>query len=274
MPSAPDPTALFVSPHLDDVAFSCAGVLARLAAAGWDAQLATVFTASVPDPTGFALACQLDKGLAPEVDYMALRRDEDRRFAAHIGATTLHHLPHAEAPHRGYDSADALFGDLRPDDDVYEAVRDDLARLVERYDPALLLAPQALGAHVDHRQVVRAVWALPTRPPTAWYRDAPYALREPAARPPDALPSDAVPTAVDVTSVLGRKLDAVAAYGSQLGFQFGDEDAMREALRGFAEDEAARFGQGGAAEVVRADPAARAALKQALGAEALAVAGA
>ena len=34
----------------------------------------TCFTRSVPDPQGFALACQLDKGLGPEVDYMALRR--------------------------------------------------------------------------------------------------------------------------------------------------------------------------------------------------------
>ncbi len=76
------PRALFLSPHLDDVAFSCGGTLVGLAAGGWETHLATAFTASVPDPQGFALACQLDKGLGPEVDYMALRRAEDHAFAA------------------------------------------------------------------------------------------------------------------------------------------------------------------------------------------------
>ncbi|WP_207955961.1 PIG-L deacetylase family protein [Rubrobacter marinus] len=87
MADGPDrPTALFVSPHLDDVAFSCGGALALLAREGWRTVLATVFTRSVPDPTGFALACQTDKGLPPEVDYMALRREEDREAARRLGA--------------------------------------------------------------------------------------------------------------------------------------------------------------------------------------------
>ena len=81
------PHALALSPHLDDAAFSCGGTLARLAAAGWRVTLCTAFTRSVPDPTGFALACQLDKGLGPEVDYMALRRAEDDAACAALGAT-------------------------------------------------------------------------------------------------------------------------------------------------------------------------------------------
>ena len=67
-------TALALSPHLDDAAFSAGGTLHALARAGWRVVVATVFTRSVPDPQGFALACQLDKGLDASVDYMALRR--------------------------------------------------------------------------------------------------------------------------------------------------------------------------------------------------------
>ncbi len=78
------PTALFLSPHLDDVAFSCGGTLLRLTDdPRWRVALCTIFTASVPDPQGFALRCQTDKGIPAEVDYMALRRAEDaalRRF--------------------------------------------------------------------------------------------------------------------------------------------------------------------------------------------------
>ncbi|MGI9175047.1 MAG: PIG-L deacetylase family protein, partial [Rhodothermales bacterium] len=97
--------ALFLSPHLDDVAFSCGGTLARLAQEGWMTHLATVFTRSIPNPMGFPLACQLDKGLGADVDYMALRRDEDERFAREAGAADVHHFDLPEAPHRGYMSA-------------------------------------------------------------------------------------------------------------------------------------------------------------------------
>ena len=59
------PTALFLSPHLDDVAFSCGGTLLRLTDdPRWRVVLCTVFTASVADPQGFALRCQTDKGIA------------------------------------------------------------------------------------------------------------------------------------------------------------------------------------------------------------------
>ncbi len=103
------PTALALSPHLDDAAFSAGGLLATLAEAGWRVVMATLFTQSVPAPEGFALACQLDKGLGPEVDYMALRRGEDDRAARALGIAPPLHLPFREAPHRGYGSAPELF---------------------------------------------------------------------------------------------------------------------------------------------------------------------
>jgi len=89
---------LAVSPHLDDAVFSVGGTLAALTDAGHDVTVLTCFTGSVPDPTGFALACQLDKGLAADVDYMALRRAEDDTATALLGASNAH-LGLLEAPH-------------------------------------------------------------------------------------------------------------------------------------------------------------------------------
>jgi len=68
---------LFVSPHLDDAVFSAGAFIARIAR-DHDVVVATVFTASMPAPTGFALACQTAKGIASDTDYMALRRAEDQ----------------------------------------------------------------------------------------------------------------------------------------------------------------------------------------------------
>lgn len=212
---------LAVSPHLDDAAFSVGGALALLSDAGHEVTVVTCFTASVDGPTGFALACQTDKGLPPEVDYLALRRAEDLAAQSVLGATAVH-LPLPEAPHRGYDSAPALFAGVRPDDLVWH----DVAEALAPYDADLWLAPQALGSHVDHLQVVRAVASLGR--PTAWWQDVPYVLRQPTAAPASDLPGALVGCAL--RSDGDRRGDACAAYATQLGFQFGGEGPMREAL--------------------------------------------
>ncbi len=236
------PTALFLSPHLDDVAFSCGGTFRHLAARGWRASLCTVFTRSVPDPQGFALACQHDKGLGPEVDYMALRRAEDAEAGRRLGAAETIWLDLPEAPHRGYHAAPALFGGFAPQDDIEPALRAALAPLLARHD--LVFAPQGVGNHVDHRRVRDAVAASAAASRTVWYRDTPYALRHPEARPDAAAALPALPevAAAFAGNALAAKLAACAAYASQLGFQFGGEVAMRGCLRRFARAEAARLG--------------------------------
>lgn len=227
------PTALFISPHLDDVAFSCGGLAAVLADRGWRTVLATVFTRSVVPAAGFALACQLDKGLPPEIDYMALRREEDAAAGALLGFSSVRWLDLLEAPHRGYESAPALFGPLLPEDAVAVSVLAALMQLSAELQPDLFLAPQGLGNHVDHQLVAAAV--VRGLPPgrTAFYRDAPYALRRPDAEPLPYVPRGE-PSTVPVAAGLGRKIAAAQAYGSQVGLQFGGPEALAQALGGFA----------------------------------------
>src|SRR3954452_24587982 len=143
--------------------------------------MVTAFTATVLPATGFALACQLDKGLAPEIDYMALRRDEDRDAASILGVADLRWLDLPEAPHRGYGAAPELFADLRAGDEIWQDLQPHLAALQSEFEPDLIFAPQGLGAHVDHRQLIRAVQATAGSTPIAWYRDTPYAIRSPGA---------------------------------------------------------------------------------------------
>ncbi|WP_432509493.1 PIG-L family deacetylase [Kineococcus auxinigenes] len=224
---------LAVSPHLDDAAFSAGGLLAGLAAAGAEVLVVTVFTGSVPDPTGFALACQTDKGLAADVDYMALRRAEDDAALAALGVRGRH-LPLLEAPHRGYTSAAALFGPVVAGDEgcpraVVEAVG---GVLDEEFGGGvdLLLGPQALGDHVDHRHVRDAVGGLTRerRLNASLWADTPYVLR-PGAAAPAGVPRR------PWEGELEAKVAACAAYATQLGFQFDGEAAMARALQGLPE---------------------------------------
>lgn len=212
-----------VSPHLDDALFSAGATLATLAADGAHVEVVTVFTATMPRPRGFALACQTEKGIPAQVDYMALRRREDVRACEAIGAFAVH-LGLPEAPHRGYDSAAALFAGAREDDAIAETVAAALDPLL--HDADLVLTCQGVGAHVDHLQVLRALGG---RPDARW-RDLPYGLRAGAdAPPPDHVALQADPVA------LSAKLTGCAAYASQLGFQFGGERPMRRRLGAAAE---------------------------------------
>jgi len=244
------PTALFLSPHLDDTAFSCGGLVAQLGDSGWRTVLATAFTATVLPATGFALACQTDKGLGPDVDYMALRREEDRAAARILGVSDLRWLGLPEAPHRSYGAASALFGAILDGDEAWRPLAAKISALADEVRPDLVLAPQGLGNHVDHRQMIRAVLrAAPQR--LAFYRDTPYAIRN-----PDAVPhidgSAMQDCALGITDGLERKIAASCAYASQVGFQFGGPAALAAALREFA----LREGQGRPAERFLAAPGA------------------
>jgi LmbE family N-acetylglucosaminyl deacetylase len=241
---------LAVSPHLDDAAFSAGATLATLAAQGHRVTLVTAFTASVPHPSRFALECQAELGVPPGVDLMAMRRVEDMEAAARLGVQRLVHLPFPEAQYRGYDSDEALMGPLREDDDVAEDLR---AALDVLGDHDLILAPLALGDHVDHRQLRRAL-GLPgrvgdpepvarfTRGPVALWRDTPHVL---LGEDPPTPGDDAVVVSGDA---LRRKLAACACYSTTRDTQFGGEVGMREALSGLAFEEGRRHGRPAPAE--------------------------
>lgn len=172
---------------------------------------------------------------------MALRRAEDRAFAegAKVDDAWQWDLP--EAPHRGYESPAELFAGAHADDTVWQAVRDALTSLDAELQPDLVFAPQGLGNHVDHLQTVRAVFGVyPLEGKVVWYRDTPYAIREPAAQPTALLDlarltQRRVPLPADL---LARKVAGCCLYASQLGFQFGGEDGVREKLTAFHRAEA------------------------------------
>lgn len=213
--------------------FSCGGLLALLAERGWRTVMATAFTRSVLPATGFALECQLDKGLPPEADYMALRRTEDTAAAALLGITELRWLDLPEAPHRGYHFAPALFRTPHPGDAVGEPLRTAFAALAADTAPDLVLAPQGLGNHVDHVQVIHAALQCFPAERMAFWRDTPYAIRQPAAQPSPWLPPGPR-VAVPLGAALARKVAAAQAYTTQIGFQFGGSDALATALEQFA----------------------------------------
>lgn len=235
--------AVAVSPHLDDAVFSAGATIAALVVAGWRVRVVTCFTLSVADPSPFALSTQLDKGLPADVDYMALRRAEDAAALAVLGAQPVH-LPLPEAPHRGYTSAPDLFAGVHGDDRIIDEVQAALSPHLAGAD--VVLAPQAIGDHADHRVVTDAVAALV--PEALWWRDAPYVLRCPDAPPWTGVPAGGE-RAICIATHLTTKIDAACRYVSQLGFQFGGVQHVGPQLRKLAVAEATRTGSAAPSEV-------------------------
>ena len=220
---------LAISPHLDDAAFSAGGLLAARADRGWDVTVATCFTGNVARPAGFALACQLDKGLAADSDYMALRRAEDIAACRELGARVIH-LPFLEAPHRGYDTAAMLFEPRLEDDHIVDPLTTALGALMQVERPDLVLGPLCLGDHVDHHAVREAMTrACADRDMLLW-EDWPYADRQTRVA---ATPALIQPLTPDLHT---RRIAACAAYASQLGFQFGGVEAMATRIGAMAEE--------------------------------------
>lgn len=224
-------TLLALSPHLDDAAFSISPLLAELSTA-CRVIVATPFAGSVADAAGFALACQLDKGLSPEVDYMALRRREDAAWAAAIDVEVVHG-DLTEAPHRGYESAAALFSGIHADDHLKPILGAWLRTIVANVSPELVLLPLGIGGHVDHLWLRQLAEASFEKMPLAYYGDQPYCAKQGLALGPGKVPEASGLEAFKVyagASAVDRSMDAAAVYLSQIPFQFGTFEKMRSIL--------------------------------------------
>lgn len=220
---------LVLSAHLDDAAFSVGPLLAEWLPAA-RIVVATAFTKSVANPAAFALACQLDKGLAADVDYMKIRREEDRAWSEKLGVEVMHG-PLPEAPHRGYHSAKALFGAILLGDELEMDLQAWLLGLIDSLSPAVILVPLGIGNHVDHQWMRKVAEAtISSRHNLAYYKDQPYAVKSgDASDGPDVGPwrKTQVPLSQDS---LARAHAAAEAYRTQIPFQFGGAEPMRRVL--------------------------------------------
>ncbi len=263
-------THVFVSPHPDDAALSCGGLIARLRDGGKMVTILTVFCGpgtlapltpyqrlalgfgsrekwQLGDDADLAEAAPANAGAAagaaptPE-QVMAVRRAEDESFVRFVGASVVFlNLP--DAVFRGYEGDTELLGEPRPDDPApIEQLRAALAGLA----PDALYVPFAIGGHVDHRGARRAAMALLAEPGSRYldralfYEDFPYALKTGFERPeqldPEILPSlpagvALTPEYVEITDLLDRKLAGLRAYESQLGRLFGGDNPMASDVR-------------------------------------------
>ncbi len=248
----PRQTHLFLSPHPDDVALSCGGLVALLCARGENVIVATCYggAGSLRHLTPYqreALGFEGRSAVATPTAVMEERAREDRAFAELAGAELIPMgLP--DAVFRGYEGEETLMGPPRPDDPAPTSA---LAELLHSVRPDVAYVPLGIGGHIDHRQVFRAaVWELAggragsfseRHCRTVFFEDFPYCWWEdfhgldqlrPDQRELLAPNFELLPEYVDLNEALAhRKLRGIRKYDSQIGRLFGAEAEMESALR-------------------------------------------
>jgi hypothetical protein len=162
-----------VSPHRDDIPFSLCLSLSRWRSLPLKVNVVTVFTVSAYAPRAMLLTSDLERVRAAVT---SLRKREDRRVFTLIDKRIkLKALDLLDAPLRLGISPDCV---CSPQNRPIETGADVeiLSRAFQKYfRRGLLLAPLALGDHVDHL-TVRAAAIKSSRPQKlGFYEDLPYA---------------------------------------------------------------------------------------------------
>jgi LmbE family N-acetylglucosaminyl deacetylase len=149
---------LLVSPHPDDIAWSLGATVRRLPAP----HVLTLFSETLYAPASPS------HGTA---EASAVRAAEENAWAELVGAT-VHRRGLPDASLRGYDDVTEM--GATPTEDIVRTVTDLVRAEIAAVEPELVLAPLAVGGHVDHEAVRLAVAAC-GGPEVLWYEDLPYA---------------------------------------------------------------------------------------------------
>ncbi len=239
---------IYLSPHCDDIALSCAGLVWDQAAAGESAAVWTICAGDAPAGSLSAFARSLHARWKTGLQAAAARRQEDIASCRAMGASYRHFdLPDciyrpgdAQGGPVGrlvdghyYASEEAIFGEVHPAETaLVQRLAEDLLRLAP--PDAQVVCPLALGGHVDHRLVRRAAEQMGRR--LWYYADYPYVLKQ-GSRLAELAAQGWQCQAHSVSPQgLLQWEQAAAAHASQVGSFWPDAASMRQALAAYTAD--------------------------------------
>lgn len=223
---------IYLSPHLDDAVISAGGLIRMQVEAGSPVEIWT-FMAGVPagsDLPEFAQIMHRIWGFATVEQAIAVRRAEDLRAAAALGAQALH-FDFLDCIYRRGRDGGALYPDItvpiQPDDaDLPMRIAEAIAARLQPDDH--VICQLAIGRHVDH-VIVRQAAELLHRP-LFYDADLPYTLNYPGELAPAA---SGFRESLEPVSepALQSWIRAIECYASQVDSVFGSHDLMCERMQ-------------------------------------------
>jgi LmbE family N-acetylglucosaminyl deacetylase len=169
---------IFISPHFDDAALSCGGLIWQLTQTGAHVEIWTIMAGFPPDEnySDFTNQIHIAWGAAGR-EAILLRRQEDQSACQILNASFRHFdWPDAiyrrqENGHSVVDSNATLFN-ATPKGSLVSEIGSKLKNTISRH--VRVVAPISLGGHIDHRAIFEAVESQSLA--QAYYADYPYIL--------------------------------------------------------------------------------------------------
>lgn len=228
---------IYLSPHLDDAVLSAGGLIHEQTRAGNAVEIWT-FMCGFPPEDEFSTFAQLlhsQWGFSSAGEGIRLRREEDRRAAARVGASVVHFdfldCIYRRAENGGW-SYYQITDPPRPED---AAIPSQIAEIVRaRLEPEdRIICQLSVGSHVDHVLVRQAAELLER--PILYDVDIPYLFYK-----PEELEIKAAGMQETLQPVTEAGLEAwqegILEYKSQfvvLGDKFDSPDKARSAIQGY-----------------------------------------
>lgn len=237
---------IFLSPHFDDVVYSCGGTLGVQVSCGLRPLVITVFGGFPAPQTPLSpLASQVHRGMGVNAsqgakEVVETRREEDARALEYLHVDYLW-LDFPEALYRGHPAyytqlTELIGGEIHPaDQSIDRQLAEDLLALQERLPDAVWYAPLSVGRHVDHQIVCSAADRLRQRGAKVnLYEDFPYVLKAGALeRRKEELGLALEPALVEMSEMLPLRLEASELYASQIEANFGSKETMYKAMQDY-----------------------------------------
>jgi LmbE family N-acetylglucosaminyl deacetylase len=231
---------IFLSPHLDDIAFSCGGLVWELAREGNPVEIWTICAGDPVESDLSPLALGLHKSWGLGLDAVQVRRDEDIRACAQLEVKPRH-LEYLDCIYRKsssgdflYSSGPEIFGGLNPEEgELIAELASELGN--ELPGDCRLVAPLGIGNHVDHEWTRKAAHRLDL--PLLFYADYPYARENQGQEILDFMAGseDWQSVSYPVTADgLGQWFLAANAYQSQISTFWEGEAALRGEIEEFS----------------------------------------
>ena len=232
---------IYISPHLDDVVYSCGAQIYQHTSRGQSVMIITLM-AGDPDPGQLSdYAKELHRRWQIGSAGVEIRRQEDRSACSLIGARALH-WPFMDCIYRQnpvdgshlYQSDKAIFGPI--DSSETGLIASISARIDTLPSGSKIFIPLSVGNHVDHQIARLAASNVSEAESMAYYEDYPYAsLDSKALLSFESDPrwrSEVIPVTPEAQEL---KVKAMTQYRSQLSTFFENEEGLYEVLAEFTE---------------------------------------
>jgi glycosyltransferase involved in cell wall biosynthesis/LmbE family N-acetylglucosaminyl deacetylase len=233
---------VFISPHFDDAALSCGGLLAGLADHHAKIELLTIFTEDAPpDLTLSPVAKEIHGLWGIQGQPFEARKKEETRLVEALNADYIW-LGFLDVIYRQADISfthESLAVNVPPEEDTaYLAVRGALRQQLERFSNPVVFSPLGLGHHPDHLLVFKVVESLrPEFPEVTFfaYEDFPYAIEADLSQRLAEMDQKPKPLTINIAHTLAERARFIEFYQSQLSSLFDPGVSTLDAVKSYAQ---------------------------------------